>query len=156
MFSAELLFLPKPSFCQSQSFFCRNTYFAKNLLAEKSTLPKAALYLPISVFAVWLYRETKRLLHIRVLDHRTKSESHMYNHINHCETYQSNFFEKYRIHPEYANHTLLRENIFEHFEIMERNLQNKKNAWDLLRHFNNIRTAKNWQKIWTQIYKTTY
>jgi len=52
----------------------------------------------------------------------------MYNHINHCETYQSNFFEKYRIHPEYANHTLLRENIFEHFEIMERNLQNKKNA----------------------------
>ena len=70
--------------------------------------------------------ETKRLLHTRILEHRTKSESHIYNHLNNCETYQSNFFEKYRIHPEYANDKLLREYIFEHFEILERNLQHKK------------------------------
>ena len=65
-------------------------------------------------------------LHTRVLEHRTKSESHIYNHINHCETYQSNFFEQYRIHPQYANDTLLHENNFQHFNIMERNHQNKK------------------------------
>ena len=70
--------------------------------------------------------ETQRLLHKRVLEHRTKSDSHICNHINKCETYQSNFFQKYHIHTDYADDTKLREYIFEHFEIMERNLHNKK------------------------------
>jgi ribosomal protein S18 len=70
--------------------------------------------------------ETKRLLHTRVLEHRQNSASHIHNHINNCEIYQNNFFTKYRIHPEYANPTLLREYIFTHFKIVERNLQNRK------------------------------
>lgn len=70
--------------------------------------------------------ETKRLLHTRVLEHRTVKDSHIYSHIATCEAYNQKFFEKHRVHSEYAKHANLREFIFEHFEIIEKNLHNKK------------------------------
>ena len=37
-----------------------------------------------------------------------------------------NFFKIYHLHTEYAQPSLLRDYIFQHFEIMENNLHNKK------------------------------
>ena len=43
-----------------------------------------------------------------------------------CESYDKQFFDKYRVPPEYAKPPELRDFIFEHFDIVERNLQNRK------------------------------
>ena len=46
--------------------------------------------------------ETKKLLHSRILQHRTAKSSHVHAHINNCSHYKEKFQEKFLVDPDNA------------------------------------------------------
>ena len=73
--------------------------------------------------------ETKRLLHARILEHRTKKSSHVFKHISACEKYKNTLYDQFNVDPDnlppknkFAE--MGRAFIHDHFKILETNLTN--------------------------------
>ena len=73
--------------------------------------------------------ETHRLLHARILEHRTKKDSHVFQHISKCEKYKNTLYNKFDVDPDNLPSknkfaAMGRVFIHNHFKILENNLTN--------------------------------
>lgn len=68
--------------------------------------------------------ETKKLLHSRILQHRTTKSSHVHTHTNNCPEYKEEFRKKFLVDPDNAPAEQLRSFLHEHFKILEKGLYN--------------------------------
>ena len=74
--------------------------------------------------------ESERLLHQRILEHRTKAESHIFQHKSKCIHYQAAFYEQFEVDPDNLPNKRRMDHyerifIHERFTILETKITNK-------------------------------